>query len=676
MKIKLSKSIFSLILIILVIITTDAQIAINADGAAPHESAMLDVSSSSHGILIPRLSTDERDNNINNPVEGLIIYNTDKKSFEFFDGNNWIVMESTGKAWLLTGNEGTDDTQFLGTTDAQPLIIKTNNIERLRINKSGEVGIHVIPDNNYLLSAQSDEHIQIGRFVSDKTDETYAVYGEAAAADNNGYGGYFVGGYVGAYTKVAPTGSETYYGLYSWVSGGSGTNYGLRSYVTGGGKNYALRSYMSGDDSNFGYRLYITGNGSNYGNYFYITGDGDNYGNVSYTTGGGINSGGNFYAMGDGSLNTGIYSKTSGDAEKNYAFFTASAIEGGKGSAAYVANTHDTGTGIIALGSNVSTYYTYLNDGTALSATGKLFTITAHSTLDDDNTVVITGKYEGNDNSADATGIVGYSVPRDNYGYGIKGFGGWMGVYGEGSNGYAGIFGYANGSIYGVYSYGDMRAYGNFTVSENASIGGNLHVDGDFDVSGTKDFKIDHPLDPANKYLIHFSIESNEVLNVYRGNVILDDKGKATVHLPDYFNAVNRNFSYVLTPIGAPAPNIFIEKEIDSHGNFVIAGGRPGQKISWYVYAERNDPYLRQHPEKRLVEMDKKENEKGKYLRPELYGQPKEKAINYRNDREAEKRIRKANENMLKNLKAYKNKASNISFEIEHNLKKRKEEKQ
>jgi hypothetical protein len=185
----------------------------------------------------------------------------------------------------------------------------------------------------------------------------------------------------------------------------------------------------------------------------------------------------------------------------------------------------------------------------------------------------------------DAIGVYGKSIPSSGHGYG---------VYGEGLK-------------FGVYANGDVGA------------------------SGTKPFVIDHPLDPENKILKHFALESPEVLNVYRGNIELDNSGEATVHLPAYFQAINKEFSYVLTPIGAPA-NLYVKKEIDGTGTFTIAGGHSGQKISWYVYADRNDLYLQKYPEKRNAEVQKDSFEVGKYIRPDLYDQPKEKGIFFRGD--------------------------------------------
>jgi len=182
-----------------------------------------------------------------------------------------------------------------------------------------------------------------------------------------------------------------------------------------------------------------------------------------------------------------------------------------------------------------------------------------------------------------------------------------------------GVLGLINGT--GNFAAGVL---GQETV---AGAGEAVFANGDFGASGVKTFKIDHPMNPSSQILKHFSMESNEVLNMYRGNVILDGNGEATVTLPNYFDAVNINFSYNLTAIGSKA-DLYIKSEINNK-QFEIAGGKPGQKVSWVVYAERNDPYLQQHPDAKLVEVNKKGDEVGKYLMPELYGQPQSSGMFY-----------------------------------------------
>ncbi|NIT57531.1 MAG: hypothetical protein GWN00_15265, partial [Aliifodinibius sp.] len=96
---------------------------------------------------------------------------------------------------------------------------------------------------------------------------------------------------------------------------------------------------------------------------------------------------------------------------------------------------------------------------------------------------------------------------------------------------------------------GNRWATGYFT---NMDISGNLS-------KGSGTFRIDHPLDPTNKWLNHSFVESDEVLNIYRGKVTLNNQGRATVTMPDWFLEINTEFSYSLTCTGSHS-DVFISK--------------------------------------------------------------------------------------------------------------------
>ncbi len=166
--------------------------------------------------------------------------------------------------------------------------------------------------------------------------------------------------------------------------------------------------------------------------------------------------------------------------------------------------------------------------------------------------------------------------------------------------------------------------FGGGIIRQDLSVFGNLNVGGALSVVGRKQFVIDHPLDPANKYLHHAAIESSEVKNMYDGVARLDENGEAVVHLPEWFEALNRDFRYQLTAIGAPAPTLYVAQEI-SGNRFKIAGGKPGGRVSWQVTGIRQDAYAKAHPMR--VEEDKPAADRGYYLSPEVFGQPAEKAI-------------------------------------------------
>jgi hypothetical protein len=140
--------------------------------------------------------------------------------------------------------------------------------------------------------------------------------------------------------------------------------------------------------------------------------------------------------------------------------------------------------------------------------------------------------------------------------------------------------------------------------------------------SGT--FKIDDPIDPANKYLSHSFVESPDMMNIYNGTVVLDAKGEATVTMPDWFDALNRSFQYQLTAVGAPGPGIYVAEKVHEN-RFKIAGGAPGLEISWQVTGVRHDAWAVAHPTP--VEEAKPPREQGYYLHPELFGASQDKNV-------------------------------------------------
>jgi hypothetical protein len=166
------------------------------------------------------------------------------------------------------------------------------------------------------------------------------------------------------------------------------------------------------------------------------------------------------------------------------------------------------------------------------------------------------------------------------------------------------------------------------TTSSSASSFAGIFV-GNVSISGSLakssgSFKIDHPLDPANKYLYHSFVESPDMMNIYNGNVVLDGAGAAVVTMPEWFEALNMEFRYQLTPVGGPGPNLYIAQEMAGN-QFAIGGGAPGLKVSWQVTGIRQDAYAQAH--RIPVEQDKPADEKGTYIFPELFGQAASKAL-------------------------------------------------
>ena len=227
--------------------------------------------------------------------------------------------------------------------------------------------------------------------------------------------------------------------------------------------------------------------------------------------------------------------------------------------------------------------------------------------------------YLGNDNTLNHTAVYGDAYIEDGVGIGIWGSAGAFGVIGEAPN----LNPFTVGPNFGVYALGDLGA------------------------SGEKTFFIDLPSDPENYFLKHFSIESNEALNIYRGNAILGRSGRVAVKLPEYFEDVNTNYTYQLTSIESSIPAFIARKVVQ--GVFII-GGKPGAEVSWMVMAERNDPYFAQSPERRENLIPKSELYQGKYLHPELYNQAKSKGIFYRPVEESKEYQRIHRSNLYQNI--------------------------
>ena len=165
---------------------------------------------------------------------------------------------------------------------------------------------------------------------------------------------------------------------------------------------------------------------------------------------------------------------------------------------------------------------------------------------------------------------------------------------------------------------------GTSTTGKAGKFNGDVEVTGNLSKGGGS-FKIDHPLDPENKYLYHSFVESPDMLNIYNGNVTTDENGQAVVNLPPYFEALNRDFRYQLTVIGQYAQAI-VAGEIKD-GRFVIGTSAPNVKVSWLVTGVRQDAWANKHRIK--TEEDKPEEERGFYLHPEAHNKPEEQGVEW-----------------------------------------------
>jgi hypothetical protein len=196
------------------------------------------------------------------------------------------------------------------------------------------------------------------------------------------------------------------------------------------------------------------------------------------------------------------------------------------------------------------------------------------------------------------------------------------GVYGSNSAGGNGVFGRNNAqfvegvaAVLGVNDASPKKGYAAYFV-------GPTGTSGSADASaGT--YTIDHPQDPANKYLHMSAVASPDLMNVYNGIITTDENGEANVVLPDYVEALNTNFCYQLTVIGTFA-QAMISAEVKNDA-FGIKTDKPNVKVSWQVTGVRNDPFAQQN--RVQTEEDKSADQRGYYRHPEVYGLPDSQGI-------------------------------------------------
>ncbi len=267
-----------------------------------------------------------------------------------------------------------------------------------------------------------------------------------------------------------------------------------------------------------------------------------------------------------------------------------------------------------------------------------------------------TAAFDNATSTSDAVGVRGYADANNSTGSMADAYGGDFTAF---ADDFAyGVYAYAKtdtDTAYGIYAHASTsnptgtKTYGIYAKTSGSAptryagyFVGNVHVTGNLSASGTKPFKIDHPLDPENKFLYHYALESPEVLNVYRGTVVLDAAGAGQVVLPSYFESINRDFSYQLTAVGASMPQLHIAKEIVGN-TFQIAGGQAGNKVSWMVTGVRNDQRMKKFGAP--VEVLKLASDRGKYLDTEALGKPVEMGIHYSKEMAEQDALRQKEQN-------------------------------
>ncbi|MBA4312735.1 MAG: hypothetical protein C0417_08905 [Chlorobiaceae bacterium] len=461
----------------------------------------------------------------------------------------------------------------------------------------------------------------------------YGIYGKHLATSGPGHGVYGL------------SESSSGYGVHGWAKSSFGTTYGV------GGTSYSTTGYGV-----YGFATAITG--TNYGV----------YGESNSSSGRGVQGVSPYlgtYGRADGTtgVNYGVYGKSMstegygvyGTAEAatgvNYGVYGTSSSAWGRGvyGSGQIAGVEGraTATDVVnygVYGSSASTigYGVY---GVNIASSGSNFGVYGESYSTSGRGVQGISPYLGTYGRAEATTGLNYGVYGRTYsteGYGVYGTSPNTGVYGVStatSGEKIGVYGKTNSPDgAGVWGHGikagvvgihtgntgaGIIGYASGLPGKAAIFNGFVAVMGElYKTSGS--FRIDHPLDPENKYLFHSFVESPERKNIYDGTVILDVNGAATIIFPDWFGALNKEFRYQLTAIGTSGPNLYIASEVNNN-QFKIAGGTSGMKVSWQVTGIRKDAYAERYPQP--IEEFKQGRERGKYLHPELYGKPREEGI-------------------------------------------------
>lgn len=577
--------------------------------------------------------------------------------FEYTTSDNLIGIGTTTPSWGLTLNQANFQAVFLMTNpsatsgvivgqnqangeallynfEPHDLFFGTNSMEIQRLYANGTVGIgkpavgdaanpytefSVNGSSYYSIFGQTDTLVGFytfadywsapaaieGSFKGTGANDGIGVLGTSTTPSAD-YGTGVVGignyqgmegvGTAGAFTAVAGfANGATYSGYFEGASAASVPTFYVTNTTTGDG---VLALVNAGVANSIGYPVALHGEGG--------TASASGFGVTGYADGAPFSVIYPVGVYGNGVNTQGVYGTSTNTDGVLGASSTSNGVRGytfGGPYAGYFQNVSGTGTdaGLYSTGSYGGVFDASGAVGVwATSSAASSSTVFTHILTGYDEVTGVFGDVSASTNTSDDAiiGLGGSSTSASTY---------WnIGVYGEAQNSTIGF-------DYSIYGY----QLGNASFDYAGVFAGNLWCTGTI-TGATKNFKIDHPLDPANKFLVYTSTESPDELNLYTGNITTDAGGLATVQLPEYFDLINKDCRYQLTIIGGFGQAIVKEKE--HHNHFVIATDKPNMEVSWQISGLRNDKYAQAHPS--IVEEEKPASMKGRYQNPELYGMP------------------------------------------------------
>ncbi|MCB0792357.1 MAG: hypothetical protein H6595_04840 [Flavobacteriales bacterium] len=107
---------------------------VGINNPTPHASALLDLTSTNKGLLMPRMTTAQR-SAIASPATGLLVFDSTANAFYYFNGTVWVMLSTGPSGWGLNGNSGTNPAiNYVGTNDLTPLAFKVGLVNAGRLD--------------------------------------------------------------------------------------------------------------------------------------------------------------------------------------------------------------------------------------------------------------------------------------------------------------------------------------------------------------------------------------------------------------------------------------------------------------------------------------------------------------------------------------------------------------
>ena len=345
---------------VLLIVSSFAQ-SVGIGTTTPHASSILEIKASNKGLLIPRTSTTSR-TAIVNPAKGLMVYDTTSSSFWYQNGSAWVQIGTSGNSWSVTGNAGTDSIiNFVGTTDARPLVFRVNNV------RAGYIGY-----------GKSNTSFGYNSFISNNSGDfntasgTGALLGNMTGYNNTASGSYALTTNTAGSFNIA-MGSDA---LHNNNNGNSNSALGYQALYfntgdenTAAGRGALFTNTAGSQNTAIGTNALVLntiGNGNTANGYFALFNNTKGYSNIAIGDHALFSNTdrGNLVAIGDSALyNNGIGAAFLSDASYNTAvgskaLYSNTSGHGNtaNGSLALYSNTiasHNTATGNYALYKNV-----------------------------------------------------------------------------------------------------------------------------------------------------------------------------------------------------------------------------------------------------------------------------------------------------------------------------------